>query len=334
MLLSKQYQCYEKLASTTCTLNDAKKIIQANPLILSFSVCQVLPIDRLCMSKTSNPDIIIYLAEQGVKQNIKGRGGLIRDKGICMNPLKMLIFNDRVDVLERLCTTNPPMLLPEDIFKYHFLHFAVGHCRVKWVRFFLTLNPKAACRRDNSGMLPIHLLANEWHKHPEAFWEVFSLLLVAGIKQRIEGDIGFGGLFDPIMQKKKTNFIDNVFKCPGVSWKKIANVVKDNSMQNVLICQLANGNISKEHIQDIIDSFDNCMFIKDDHGRLPIHIVSEHGLTWNDGMKYIVGANLAATRCVDEVTGLYPFALAAAGNGKDLGSIFELLRSFPDGCIL
>ena len=361
MLLSKKYAYYEKIVSDSCSLEDVKKIIQLHPQILTFSSCHAIPLDRLCMGKTSNPDIIIYLVQESIKQNSSNnnnkttndddgsrkknsksssnkhhhhddssdRGGLLRDRGLCMPPLKMLIYNDRIDVLKRLRQIN--MILPEDIIKFQFLHFAVSHCRLEWVRFFLELSPASVCVKDRFGLLPIHLCANEWHKDPNTFWEIFRLLLEEGVRQGVGGgDEGVGGLFVQMPNCQK-NLIDEIFKSQGMSWEKISRVVKDGNVRRVLVHQLAKGNISKRHVNDIIKHFPDCVCVKY-QGRLPIHVAAESGLAWDDGMKTIVEANLSAIETVDEVTNLLPFGLAAAGRDKDLQSIYELLRHFPNCC--
>jgi hypothetical protein len=46
--------------------------------------------------------------------------------------------------------------------------------------------------------------------------------------------------------------------------------------------------------------------------RLPIHLAAERGIKWSEGMEDIVEVDKAAVRDIDKVTGLFPFALAAA----------------------
>ena len=340
MLLSKKYAYFERIVSDDCSLDDAKKIIKMYPQMLSFSSRHAIPLDRLCMGKTSNPDIIIYIVQESIKQNADGsksrssnicdsdRGALLRDRGLCMPPLKMLIYNDRIDVLKRLRQLD--LILPEDIIRFQFLHFAVSHCRLEWVNFFLELSPASVGVKDRFGLLPIHLCVNEWHKHPTTFWEIFRLLLEEGVKQGVGGDKGLGGLFVKMPNCQK-NLIDEIFKSQGMSWEKISGVVKDRNVRQVLVNQLAKGKISKKHVNDIIRNFSDCMSVEY-QGRLPIHVAAESGLTWNDGMRTIVEANLSAVESVDAVTNLLPFGLAAAGKDKDLQSIYELLRHFPNCC--
>ena len=52
---------------------------------------------------------------------------------------------------------------------------------------------------------------------------------------------------------------------------------------------------------------------KDKDGRLPLHVAIDKGLYWEGGIKEIAEANYDAISEIDEVTGLYPFMLAAVG---------------------
>lgn len=73
MLLSQKYRLYKELVSESCTLCNAKSIIKTCPQMLSFAFCNTLPIDRVCMKKTSNPDIIPYLVQEGFNHTVKLR---------------------------------------------------------------------------------------------------------------------------------------------------------------------------------------------------------------------------------------------------------------------
>jgi len=378
---------YEKITSTSSTLDEVKSVVHSYPQILSFSFSHVFPLDKLCMKKTSNPDIIIYLVQQGAKIDAEEeerqkrshsherigdmhksvgnrstctdrsaigsnntRGGLVRDmRSICMPPLKWLIYNDRMDVLKKLSEMDPPMLLPQDVVNYHLLHFAVSHCRPDWVRFFLDLNPRAVGKTNDYGQLPIHLCAKEWHKSPDIFWDVFRLLLVEGVKEKVGGEYGFGGLFVPTLRKvnagvstsaststkvsiREITIIEEIFKSAGVTWDKISKIIQDKNARNALVHQLLKGNISgTQHFIDIVHSFSDCLCVKDGRGQLPIHIALERGIAWDNGTGDLVKANSTVIKTPDKLTGLFPFALAAVGEGNDLESIFELLRRFPEG---
>lgn len=68
--------------------------------------------------------------------------------------------------------------------------------------------------------------------------------------------------------------------------------------------------------------------IKDENGRLPLHIAAHMGLTWTKGLGEIWNSNRSAVDEVDGKTGLLPPMLAAVGD-SDLETIFELLRQSP-----
>jgi len=77
-----------------------------------------------------------------------------------------------------------------------------------------------------------------------------------------------------------------------------------------------------------------CASIQDKKSqRFILHSAAANGLEWYKGLQYIADANVVAEECKDEVTGLYPFMLAAAGENSDLCSIFELLRRNPWICL-
>lgn len=75
---------------------------------------------------------------------------------------------------------------------------------------------------------------------------------------------------------------------------------------------------------------ERCACIKDKDSRYALHTAADNGLSWNNGLSYIVDANETILDCKDPVTGLYPFMLAAAGDRSNLDSIFELLHRTPD----
>ena len=68
----------------------------------------------------------------------------------------------------------------------------------------------------------------------------------------------------------------------------------------------------------------DCAKLRDGAGRLPLHIASEMGLLWNDGLGDIINAHYWALEEPHSVSGFYPFILAAqAGHGrKDLDMIY------------
>ncbi len=73
----------------------------------------------------------------------------------------------------------------------------------------------------------------------------------------------------------------------------------------------------------------DCAKVRDGAGRLPLHIATEMGLKWDEGVRELVYANLEALEERHIVTGHYPFMTAAAVSNPDLDTIFELMRVRP-----
>jgi hypothetical protein len=74
----------------------------------------------------------------------------------------------------------------------------------------------------------------------------------------------------------------------------------------------------------------DCAKIRDGAGRLPIHIATEMGLCWDEGVGLIAFANDEGLEEKHCVTGIYPFMMAATGRSKDLNTIFQILRQKPE----
>jgi len=70
--------------------------------------------------------------------------------------------------------------------------------------------------------------------------------------------------------------------------------------------------------------------LKDETGRHILHISADMGLSW-DLVKVLVQEDSAALGNADELTGVWPFMLAARGDGgkSNLNTTFELLRERP-----
>lgn len=69
--------------------------------------------------------------------------------------------------------------------------------------------------------------------------------------------------------------------------------------------------------------------IKDQHNRLPLHTAAARGFKWSQWVKKILHSNLAAIEEIDQLTGLEPFMLAAAGPNSCYDTAYNLLRENP-----
>ena len=69
----------------------------------------------------------------------------------------------------------------------------------------------------------------------------------------------------------------------------------------------------------------NCAHLKDEDGRLPLHLAAEMGVVESEGLREIIDANVDAVQEPDGLTGLFPFALARG----DLNTCFSVLLQNP-----
>lgn len=72
-----------------------------------------------------------------------------------------------------------------------------------------------------------------------------------------------------------------------------------------------------------------CALMRDVNGSLPLHIAATN-MTWSEGVDCILEANSLANDQVENISGLYPFQLAATSFESDLDSVYELLRFSPN----
>ncbi len=74
---------------------------------------------------------------------------------------------------------------------------------------------------------------------------------------------------------------------------------------------------------------EECTSIRDDDGRYVLHVASESGLSWFGGLRDIFHANEKIVEHRDDVTGMFPFMLAASAYAADLNAIYSLLLKCP-----
>ena len=229
---------------------------------------------------------------------------------------------------------------------------------------------------NGSYMYPVLLrfLSTQMSYNDDSYYLVARALISAGIQHKIGGEFGIGGLFNSCIDANG----DIISRCGRQmevypSWNSlIAPALDDEALlihQPILhaaILSKAPSNI----IHDIIDRFPNCVSFQDSSDRYPIDVAIEegleweeglrmitetlatqqgraiifvaayHGLEWDNGMKNIAEENTTDIGKVDELTGFYPFALAAnrelRGSSSSsrrtcssLKSIFHLMKKNP-----
>mmetsp|Transcript_38640 Transcript_38640/g.116017 ORF Transcript_38640/g.116017 Transcript_38640/m.116017 type:complete len:421 (-) Transcript_38640:6581-7843(-) len=89
---------------------------------------------------------------------------------------------------------------------------------------------------------------------------------------------------------------------------------------------------SKEIIELLLDSdigYPPAAKVSDVAGRLPLHIASENGRKYDDGLRCLFEAAPKSLECCDAVTSLFPFMLASTGLEANVDTIYRLLRESP-----
>ncbi len=61
-----------------------------------------------------------------------------------------------------------------------------------------------------------------------------------------------------------------------------------------------------------------------------LHDVAKFGLCWDEGMKELVGNAGQEIFQQDTESGLYPCMLVASSNRSDVGTVYEMLKHFPE----
>ena len=285
------------------------------------------------------------------------RGGLTVKFNI-YSPLELLVKTGNCKMLQAIATHCEAVLLhPSDVSKCCLLN-TVRHSQI--TQFLLELDPRAAITKDADGNYPIQYIHMNWLENPrdpQDYWRSVVLLMREGIRNGIEG---FGGFFLPKKRVQKHSHLHNMLAgdsnyaplssfifCSSMQWEAIAQALEGFSFGTPIV-QHAITSLSHDfmgyHIASVLECFD-CIRIRDIEGRLPLHVALDYGLTWHEGVKDIVDAgqdNPCTER--DPQTGLYAFALAAAGDTykyhtsddissslspghcSDLSTIFLLLR--------
>jgi len=84
-------------------------------------------------------------------------------------------------------------------------------------------------------------------------------------------------------------------------------------------------------VRQLIMAYPDAALCPSVNGSYPLHLALADGLAWQDGVKDLVYAGHDALHCVDPVTGLYPFMIAASASeaNQNMDTIFALLRECP-----
>jgi hypothetical protein len=392
---------YDRLIRSVC-LHEVKEIVSQRPDILSYcpsggdlfhnnNVDDVggIPLQKFINKKTDAynintasfvstltlqekkrilheyDNIIIYLIEEGAKNQIgssggdcgtDGRGGLIMAKCRGWKPFQILVVGGHIEILRHLTKMNPPLLKPNDVVTYELLDLSITNnsstsisgtdnkTAIGMIKFLLELNPAAVYgTKSCQGLSPI--LRCTLHSTDESLYSLLPLLLSIGLKHQM-GDTSIGGLCLPgpggitpldVLFKRHHNFSSE-----NDLMKIVRKTIKTQPIFQVIIRNYAHSGYIyhkssiplKHYLRKVMIHFHYSIRTRDDYGRLPIHTGIALCIKWDGGMKEILDLDKNALVQNDPVTNLSPVALAASTPGTDLSLVYELCRQFPQHCVM
>jgi hypothetical protein len=295
----------------------------------------------------------------GVAQGMEARAGLLLehksagspDSGTAGYALKKLVEIADLPMVEYMATNNPPVLLKEDIGKYNLIHCAARNVNSEVLRFLQKMsNDDSSIKCDECGIRPIQVipsaLAQTEGYRRERILDNLALLVEEGLRRNLGGEYGIGGLLMPmkkfgdkgdnadtrtvlgrimklsIEQGNRCLFPSTVAKVRGILAK-----FKAPFLHALIICP---NHDLKEYMKFIISWSKWCLNETDSKGQLPLHAAITRRSIGNKHIvvRHLIRAGPLAVKAVDNESGLYPFALAAAQPDSDLNLVYELYKYY------
>lgn len=278
-----------------------------------------LPIHTIC--QTDAPfEIMKLFIETGTKHKIgkrKNRAGLFEENKNGERPLEL--------IMGRKCTSNgkffkflqsfkPKLFTKKDIKDLNLLHKVADGGLPTVARALLKSVPTAISLQDKDGNLPIHIVCEGSSTSKSR--ELLALLLQYGLKEKVGGSTGYGGLY--VKNSKNLTAMDIVlnryicFSRYGHGQRKWANisVIMKHVPEAPILQSAINLDVST-YLKPIVMSFPDSVHVRDLNKQLPIHVALTKGVHPEMGLDLIVETYPVGLSEIDPVTGLLPFALAA-----------------------
>lgn len=203
--------------------------------------------------------------------------------------------------------------------------------------------------------------------HRDYYKKVMKLLIEKGLQSNVGGEFGFGGLFNFPQEYHhlRPKLYHKWYLVPKfLDQPELTNETLDLMMDKPILHAAILNNAPYHILLEFIGVFAGRFLCnQDSHGRCAIyvaikqripwptlklllnfiavkqersilHIAAEYGLHWDNGMKELMEDEMQHIGKKDSKTGLYPFMLAAIGNGEgtrncDLTSLFNLMKIHP-----
>jgi hypothetical protein len=303
-----------------------ERVVEEGPVYLAVEdKSGRLPIDCAACDNSSASTYVPFLAKVCIRHGVlideSKRGGLLirdtRDRA----PLHMLVGTGNLDALKALQNSKPPLFKTTDISTQNLIISAVSNGQLDMMKWLIHVNPGAVYSSHQqsylSGTLAIHCAQQSF--------EATKYLLESAIKYDPHHS-SIGGLFTK--NHMGVIAIDLIIRQLGK--EKAMKCIEESLSTNKDIPILHKVILhTPEHIDDIITSFPDSCFLRDENGRLPIHVALETGIKWSTSLMTIMNSNSEHLDEIDPVTKFCPIALAAVEPSSDLRTINYLLQKHP-----
>jgi ankyrin repeat protein len=301
-------------------IKTVEKIIGESPYYLTVKdEYGNLPIHSAAWDESSLPTLIPLLAKAGIQHGVggeSGRGGLLVENSSGTNTLTCMTDQGNFDAMKALLNAQPPLLIKSDIVENGLIHKAVKVNELNMMKMMIEMDPKALYKRDSDGNLPIHCVNSQ---------DAFKLLLQSAVDCD-PNHSSIGGLFTKDgFGYMAINLITDKFnkKCVITCLEQVLSTHKDIPILHKAILY------TPRYVRDIIENFPDSCFLRDDSGRLPIHVSLETGMKWSLVFLSIMNANSEHLGEVDPVTKLHLGDLAAVEPSCGLRTINYLMLKHP-----
>lgn len=299
-----------------------------------------LPIHAICSQTDAPFDAVKLVIEVGLKQKVgkaKNKAGLFEENKQGEKAIQLLVArkcSSNGKVLKFLQEFKPKLLTKKDAKDFHLLHKVADDGRPAVARALLKSVPKAISYQDEFGNLPLHIACK--HQSNVSRRDMIGLLLNSGLKEKVDGENGHGGLF--VFNEANETPLQLALKCANgfnsygyyeKMWNCIS-VIMDRAPDAPILQTAINLGIKAKNLDYLTRKYPKSASVLDSNKQLPIHVALANDLDQGSGLEAIIDAYPAGLDEVDPVTGLLPFAFATSRKSiYSLTFLFKLLQKNP-----
>jgi ankyrin repeat protein len=260
-------------------------IVENNPHYLTVPDKQGnLPIHTAARDSSSSSTYIPLLAKAGIKHvadGESGRGGLLVEdtNGFCT--LRTIVQSGSVDTIEALRRIEPPLVVETDVKELILLHDAIFSRNLDMVELLIDMDPSGLFKKSIPGNLPIHLALS---------LDAARLLMQKSIEYDPDHE-SIGGLFEKNNEGQMP--IDKIVHRFGSdrAWECIGEVFSANKKIPILHKTILH---APKYLDNLITNLPYACFLRDEDGRLPIHVALEAGIINDSHYKFFESPKVKA----------------------------------------